>query len=562
MATGSSLNYLSAEGIQSLATQSAEGRSLAGLVLVCPEPSTDEVAFYVVCNVVYARAGGFMFVAPEFEGLREILVQLSIGAEVEEPGFHTAAVDIETPRGRLIGKGDALFVDVPWGMERHFVAFNALKSQALRDCRVEHFVIDGTKGRPSREAAFVIADGWIVEHMEDSTAQEYLTGQEEEEMVPADPGEVAGHPRSVGADPTVAQLMARVAELEEQSAVMKQQQQPAAGAVPALPGKPARAPPLFGTAEPTMSPAAWNRIQKLAGSPPSRVGAVEKKRTTPLKTRLQDSALMDVEREAEDLEQGESALAAIAATATNPVHQLLAAQMQQNQVLLKRLVGAPKDPLLGALGGSDSGSGSSGGGNVKGCIAREIFVRAMSDLPKVSNQVRINALRELGYTPDWEDSSLMRKYVERRTSLGDNRVWAIWGTMLAEGWAVGYESGNHELLGVLSKMLCFLEQMSIDNGRTQLAYLLTGYQEPSMHLMMTAKKRPGLQPFARLAPPSWVSANLAYLKDLDYLESRSAAVAKGLKSLANVEDKEDKPPKPPKKGGKGNKKGADNEAGS
>ena len=229
-------------------------------------------------------------------------------------------------------------------------------------------------------------------------------------------------------------------------------------------------------------------------------------------------------------------------------------------MLIRRLVGAQKDPLLGALGGSDSGSGSSGGTNVKGCIAREIFVKAMSDLPKVALQVRANALRELGFTPDREDSSLMRKYVERRMSLGDNRVWAIWGTMLAEGWAVGYESGNHELLGVLAKMLCFLEQMSIDNGRTQLAFLLTGYAEPSMHLMMTAKRRPGLQPFSRLAPPSWVSANLAYLKDLDFLESRASAVNRVPKALADGEEKEDKPN--PKRKPKGGKKGGDNESGS
>lgn len=132
--------------------------------------------------------------------------------------------------------------------------------------------------------------------------------------------------------------------------------------------------------------------------------------------------------------------------------------------------------------------------------------------------------------------------------------------MLAEGWAVGYESGNHELLGVLAKMLCFLEQMSIDNGRTQLAFLLTGYAEPSMHLMMTAKRRPGLQPFSRLAPPSWVSANLAYLKDLDFLESRASAVNRVPKALADGEEKEDKPN--PKRKPKGGKKGGDNESGS
>lgn len=555
------MTNLSVESIRALTEQSAGGKFLAGCILVCTEPDAEDTSIYVVCNVVYGRDGGFMFVAPEFDGLRDLLLRLSADLGLEEPGFHHAAVDIETPRGRQLGSANALFVDVPWGLASKFVAITALRGQGLRDCRVEHFVVNGTKGRPSRDAAFLIADAWISGQVEDATAQEYLTGQEEDPE-PTQPGGGNGDPPQ-GRDPTVDRLLARVAELEEQAASFRHQQSGDAQ-VPALPGRPARAPPLFGSPDQQMSTAAWDRIQRLAGSPPARVGAVEKKRAAPLKTQLQDSALMDVEREAEELAEGEHTLAAIAAYSGDPIQQMLAAQMQQNQMLLKRLVGTQKDPLLGALGGSDSGSGSSGGGNVKGCIAREIFVRAMADLPKVSNQVRLNALKELGYTPDREDSSLMRKYVERRMALGDNRSWAIWGTMLAESWAVGYESGNHELLGVISKMLCYLEQLSIDNGRSQLAYLLTGYQEPSMHLMMPAKKRPGLQPFARLAPPSWVSANLAYLRDLDYFESRSSAIGKNPKSLGDADEQEEKPPKPDRRkpNAKGGKKGGDAEAAS
>lgn len=48
------------------------GRFLAGFVLACPDSAEDETVFYVVCNVVYARDGGFMFVAPNFEGLKVI----------------------------------------------------------------------------------------------------------------------------------------------------------------------------------------------------------------------------------------------------------------------------------------------------------------------------------------------------------------------------------------------------------------------------------------------------------------------------------------------------------
>ena len=68
MASGGAVSPLTAEGVQDLAARSAEGRFLAGLVLVCPDPADESASFYVVCNVVYARSGGFMFVAPEFEG--------------------------------------------------------------------------------------------------------------------------------------------------------------------------------------------------------------------------------------------------------------------------------------------------------------------------------------------------------------------------------------------------------------------------------------------------------------------------------------------------------------
>lgn len=131
-------------------------------------------------------------------------------------------MDIETPRGRPLGKGLALFVDVPWGMASHFLALSALRSQSLRDCRVEHFVIDGTKGRPAKDAAFIVADGWIADNMEDVSAQEYLTGQEADgdEELQADGVHQQGEQ-----DPTVTQLLARVAELEQQAAVAKHLQE-------------------------------------------------------------------------------------------------------------------------------------------------------------------------------------------------------------------------------------------------------------------------------------------------------------------------------------------------
>ena len=180
----------------------------------------------------------------------------------------------------------------------------------------------------------------------------------------------------------------------------------------------------------------------------------------------------------------------------NPLQKMLMVQMQQNQVLL----------------GSSSG--------VKGCMAREAFLRAVADLPKVANSTRANALRELGMDPSREDGSLIRRYMERRMPLAEHRLLTYFTAMLAEAWAVGYNSGNVEMLGILSRMLFFTEQCSIDQGRTSMAWLLAGWQEPPFHLLTSAKRHPGLQPYARLCHPAWVSANIAYVKDIDYLEGR------------------------------------------
>ncbi|CAE7917886.1 unnamed protein product, partial [Symbiodinium necroappetens] len=60
---------------------------------------------------------------------------------------------------------------------------------------------------------------------------------------------------------------------------------------------------------------------------------------------------------------------------------------------------------------------------------------------------------------------------------------------------------------------------ALDSGKVQLAYLLAGFPDPSP-VGLTHRRAPGLKTFFRLAAPQWLAANLAYLKDLDYAETR------------------------------------------
>lgn len=104
--------------------------------------------------------------------------------------------------------------------------------------------------------------------------------------------------------------------------------------------------------------------------------------------------------------------------------------------------------------------------------------------------------------------------------------------------------------------MIFLEQASLDQGRLQLAWLLTGQQDPPFQILQSNKKRSGLTPFSRLAAPAWVAANLQYVKDLDVLESKMLTMGGGKPqkpTLGDVDPDEEKPRKPvpnPKRKGK------------
>ena len=186
----------------------------------------------------------------------------------------------------------------------------------------------------------------------------------------------------------------------------------------------------------------------------------------------------------------------------------------------------------------------------------------MADNHKVAEVVRVNALREVGMDPCREDGSLMRRYIERRIPLAEHRLLAHFATLLGEAWATGHASGNTELLGVIGRMMIFTEQVAIDSGKIQVGWLLTGVAEPPFHLLTSRQKHPGLQQFSRLSAPGWVAANLAFLRDLDFLESRVAASNKtnpGNKKEADKE-KDDKIPKGAGKAKKKKNQGHDDEA--
>lgn len=558
MASSSLRVALTEDSVRQLVESSSGSRNLPRVFL--PLEEDGDGLELVVGYLVYVRNGGFMLVLPSNAVVGQTLDSLSSEQGVALPAHFSGECAVETLRSRSMGDTSVQLVDLPWDFVSHLVTINRL-STAMKG-KLLNFVVDGTEVRPLRDSVHELANQWI-ESAELATAQEYVTGEEFVDELPTG-GEEARIAQSAPSfaedapDAVHRRLLERIAELEAAVASQKQ----SAAAAPLPPKAASRAPPLFQReqAEPRMSSQEWGRLQMLAGTPPPRVGTAERRRlqaTNPVPD-AQDHSLLELEREAAEPDpQMPPGVAELMDSPADPLHKLLAAQMQQNQLLLQKLVG-PKnaDPVLGILGagGADSASGSSATG-VKGCLAREAFLQSVTKLPQVASSTRANALRELGMDPSREDASLIRKYMERRMALSDHRLLTYFTMMIAEGWAIGYESGNAELLGVLSRMLFFVEQCAIDGGKCQMAWLLTGWQEPPFHLLTNAKRMPGLQPYARLCHPAWISANIAYLKDMDYLETRLQSLGSN-KSKAKPDDadsaKPNPKPKPKKKGfGKG-----------
>lgn len=498
--------------------------------------------------LVLVREGGFMLLMPQGEDFMNKVESINENLS-SEPAFSHGEVALVTVRSRAIGTVGATLVDLPWSALPYLSKATVLRGAAAKQVQQIGFEKDGTAGRPTSRSALDFANQWLSGDLDAQTAEEYATG-------------VEGHlgDEELGADPESSDV--KISALQDKLAQMEKELN-AARAAASVHSTAAVAPgrgsgTLFAGQEGTLTDADMVKLQRLAGPPPVRgCGATPKKKAS-VTHHVPDGVLAEVEKEAISAEEG-LALPSVNEV-TDPVQRMLLFQMQQNALLMQRLH-QPRDAMTSLLGGgsgSESGSSSTG---ARGCLARDLFMKAMQDLPRVSETVRNNALTELGMPAAKEDGFLMRKYLERRVPLGDHKLLAHVGALVSEGWAIAYLSDNIEMMGFLGRFMLFIEQCALDNGKIDLAWLMTGFAEPSHHLNFPLKKTPGLKPFSRLASPLWVSANLAYLRDLDFLESRMASVGKPKgKALGDSEEVVDpnpkrrpKPKKQPKGGGKDSK---------
>lgn len=511
MASRGGMKPLRREEIEELVAKGSSGRMLLAVHFALAVEDAEEGDVTTGMGyMVYSRSGGFMMVVPKHASVRSTLDSWSEHGSPLAPGFLETKVTLETSRGRAIGDATVELVDFPWGAASYLWH----PSGTRKEIKVLGFEHLGQIGRPNKASAYVAADAWIsAGDMDEDTAADYATGEELGPDEPEEPSMVNGS-FSGGSSATT--------DLGTRAAGGPASAFQSSTCSPSLAGG-----AYYGGDTYFQSPAfvwntwPWSKLQKLAGPPPPRIGRAETRRgDVGPSTTAMDNAFLLEEREVEEptpLEPlgGGMDLALGSLSTGGALEKLLAVQLQQNHLLLQKLVGQRStDPVLGALSGSDNAGGSSSG--VKGCVAREAFVKAMQDLPKVGRLARQQAMKELGIPFSQEDGSLMRVYMERRMCLAEHPLLSYVTMMLVESWTVAFDAKDELMMGALARMLFFVEQASIDNGKLQLAWLLTGIQDPPFHLLTSRKKQPGLQPFARLCPPSWVSGNLAYLRDLDY----------------------------------------------
>eukprot|EP00435_Cladocopium_sp_Y103_P006448 s2565_g2.t1 len=395
-------------------------------------------------------------------------------------------------------------------------------------------MIEGAAARPRAVAVWEASEEWIATQDDvDGSLLEYVTAAED--LQEADPPRADHPPDADDQKDILQQLQARIVELEAQV-----QQQPQGNAGYQIPRELFPAQGGGGALQPDV----WAKLKTMAGPAPGRLG----KHETPAQSIPLALQGAQAERAAEVVDEDEFQL--LASTLTDPMQKLIALQLKQNQEMLQRLAPrAPQDSIAHALTGWGNESGSSSSG-IRGCTAREAFLKQVDDHSMVARVVMQNAMKDLGVVQPYP--GLMRDYLEKKVPLGDMKLLTLFGHYLAHAWEVAYVASDELMMGYVSRGLLLVEQSAMDAGKTQMGWLLVGLPEPNWSIINQNRRRSGVQPFARLAQPAWLAANTGFLKDLDFMESRLKSASN--KITTKETDEGDKPStrKPwPKKKAKG-----------
>ena len=539
--------YLSATEVRRLGEASDPDRPLG----LCHFTDGSEVpSWRAVAFVIRVRPGGFMFICDVEDRVAEVLSAAAASPDgAEAMLYKPAEVEVETVRRRTAGSKEIYLVDAPWGALSYFRKSGRGNFELLA-IRKDSQVV-----RPIRSAALELADRWIAEVVDDPALGEYVTaasrlgsGRDTPEEQEGDEAVAPGAPDDEDAQANVvAQLQARILELEGQQSRGRLAKAQTAG--PAERAPPARGPrSLFDgleTGAPDLTAQDWKRLQEAAGPQPHRL-AQHENQPRALATQVANDELAEIELEAlapeaAPTDPAQAAMMRFLATQTQVLAQIAATRAP------------PSDPIAHVLQGS-SGSGSEGGSSVTGACgvaARDAYLRVLTKKKEFAQAVAARAQTELGLAS--QSPGMMRQFMERKVPIRELKTLTLMGFFFAHMWEDARSQEDELAEFWAARGLVMVEQWAIDNGRSQMAWLLGGLPDPDTSLLQ--HRRSDLRPYARLCQSTWIAAQVAYLRDIEFLEGRMKSGPRGGATQTTAEEAEDpaaasapvRPRRPPRK---------------
>ncbi|CAE7358576.1 unnamed protein product [Symbiodinium microadriaticum] len=106
--------------------------------------------------------------------------------------------------------------------------------------------------------------------------------------------------------------------------------------------------------------------------------------------------------------------------------------------------------------------------------------------------------------------------------LGHYKTLTYFAFLLCDAWEAMEQGRSEEVMSLISLGLVFAEQVANEGGATRLGWLLTFRDDPPFSLVEQRRAPRSEVPHGLLADPRWVTANLAYLKDVESIQDRTA----------------------------------------
>ena len=248
---------------------------------------------------------------------------------------------------------------------------------------------------------------------------------------------------------------------------------------------------------------------------------------------------------------------AFAQAAQPSMTQAILQQSQAMNTLVAHLVGA-QDPL------HDLASSSTSALSTKGAGRREKLQQELANRPggfflQVA-QLALRRVKPMDPLPrtldDLPKKAIFSKYLEKQGGFAGQKEYAILMWLMAQiGDAMVAKDhvGAQELLALT---MVSLEQVSLDGGKWDLAFLLSLQEEPpqSLYSSRASGANPRLRAFAPLCPQPWATTALAFVKEMDVISTRRSETAAPKSAPKTQEERDRVAPKKtrfPKKAKKG-----------